>query len=116
MWFRFKKKFIYAGRGLGYVFKRESSFKQELFIAGGAIIVGWYLSFSKAEWLILILTIAVVLSAEVFNTILERLLDLIEPRLSIHIALLKDLLAAAVLLLCLAALVIGLLLIWSHIS
>jgi undecaprenol kinase len=116
MWFNLKKKFIYAGRGLGYVFKRELSFKQELLIVLLAVIVGWYFNFTIVEWAILILTIAVVLSAEVFNTVLERLLDLIEPRLSIHVALLKDLLAAAVLLLCLAAVMIGLLLIWSHLS
>lgn len=66
--------------------------------------------FDEADWVALLLVSAVVLSAEVFNTVVERLLDLVEPRLSIHVALLKDLLALAVLVVSLAAFVIGLVL------
>jgi len=112
--FTYWNKFRYAWRGLSYVFRRERSFRLELAVALLAVLMGWRLNFSLQAWALLALTCAVVLAAEVVNTALERLLDLVEPRLSLHIAFLKDLLAAAVLLLALGSLVVGWLLVVEH--
>ena len=106
----FTHKFLYACRGLAYVARRELSFRLELGLMFLVMLVAWYLEFSLIAWAVLVLTGAVVLAAEVFNTVLERLLDLVEPRLSLHVAFLKDLLAAAVFLLALGSLAVGVLL------
>ncbi len=100
-------KFTYALRGLAYVARRELSFRLELTVALVVLGGGWWFHLPPLGWAVLLLTIAAVLAAEVVNTVLERLLDLIEPRLSLHVALLKDMLAGALLLLGLAAVVIA---------
>ncbi|MFA4937023.1 MAG: diacylglycerol kinase [Patescibacteria group bacterium] len=106
----FLKKFIYAWRGLRYVFKRERNFQLELLLFIIAVIIGWWLNFSVWAWAMLIILAVLILYAEINNTITERILDLLEPRLSIHVAFLKDVQAGAVLLIALASLVVGVLL------
>jgi len=103
-------KLRYALRGLGYVVKRELSFRVELMAMAFVAVAAWYFDFSPLAWAILVLTSVVILAAEIFNTVLERLLDLVEPRLSLHIAFLKDLLAAAIFILAGGSLAVGALL------
>ena len=110
---RLHQKFVYASRGLAYIIRRELSFRVELVVAVVGCVVGWFWHLSSLAWGLLVLTVAVVLAAEVLNTVLERLLDLVEPRLSPPVALLKDLLAAVVFLVALASLAVGLSLLWS---
>jgi len=106
------KKFRFAQKGLVYIIRRERSFRWELVAGTVALFLAWYFSLSSLGWSILILVITLVLSAEVLNTVLERILDIIEPRLAVHVAVLKDLLASAVFILVLGALAIAVLL-WS---
>jgi len=110
---RVQRKFSYAWRGLTYILRRELSFRLELGAVGLGVLAGWLVHFSALAWGLFVLTAAVVLAFEIANTVLERLLDLISPKLSVHVALLKDLLAAAVLLLVLAAAAIALALLYS---
>ncbi len=101
-------KFKYAGRGLGYIWRREKSFRWQVIIAILVQIVILFLQADIMVWALLTMISAIVLSAETFNTVLERLFDMIEPRLSSQVSLLKDLLAAAVLIIVLAAVIIAL--------
>jgi diacylglycerol kinase len=110
------QKFIYACRGLAYVARREQSFRLELVVALAALGFAWWFNFSALAWAVMLLTMGAVLAVEVVNTVLERLLDLIEPRLSLHVALLKDMLAGALFILVLAAAVIGWLLLSASVS
>lgn len=97
------KKFQYALIGLGYALRRETSF--QLQVAAGVLVIAAAAvrHLPPVRWAVVLIAISSVLAAEIFNTVLERLLDLTEPRLSPHVALLKDLLAAAVLIVSLAA-------------
>jgi len=110
----FYKKFNFARKGLVYIIRRERSFRWEITVGTAALFLAWYLGISLLGWAILILVITLVLSAEVLNTVLERILDIIEPRLAVHVAVLKDLLASAVFILALGALAIAILL-WSSV-
>ena len=107
-------KCIYAWRGLAYVTRREVSFRIELLVAVLALGAAWQFHFTALAWALLLLTIVVVLAAEIINTMLERLLDLIEPRLSLHISLFKDMLAGALFILAVVAGIIGWLLLHSQ--
>lgn len=100
---RYAKKFIYALAGLWYVLRRETSF--QLQAAAGLVVVAVAVAhrLPPVRWAVILLAIGAVLAAEIFNTALERLLDIVEPRMSQHVALLKDLLAAAVGVIALAA-------------
>lgn len=96
-------KVRYAARGLAYVTRRETSFRLQLLVAAAIVAYGWWRHLAPASWAVVCLAIGSVLAAEIFNTVLERMLDLIEPRLSKHVGTLKDLLAAAVLVVSLVA-------------
>ncbi|HBH16781.1 MAG TPA: diacylglycerol kinase [Candidatus Veblenbacteria bacterium] len=102
----FISKFKYAIKGLVYLWRREKSFRWQVVAAVLVQVVALGLRLEATIWALLTLTSAIVLCAEAFNTVLERLLDIVEPRLSTQVSLLKDLLAAAVLIVVLAALAV----------
>ena len=106
-------KFIYAGRGLIYAWRYELSFRLEVTATIFIILVGWLKHWPVVYWLVLVLTITLVLVAELINTVLEKLCDMVEPRLSVKVRLLKDVMAAVVGLTALAALTVGLILWYS---
>lgn len=59
------------------------------------------------EIILVVLLIMLVLIMELLNTAVERVMDLLKPRLHQYVLLIKDVMAGAVLLTSLAALVIG---------
>jgi len=86
----------------------QHSFLLMILITLLVLFLAWFLKISFLEWLIVILLIGLILSLEVFNTVLEKLLDFIEPNHSPRVKEIKDLIAAAVLVICLISLVLGL--------
>ncbi|MFH1867102.1 MAG: diacylglycerol kinase [Patescibacteria group bacterium] len=108
------KNFKFAWHGLVYIFKREKNFKIELILFVLAVLVAWWLEFSIMAWALLILLAVLVIILEINNTIIERILDMVEPRLSGQVGLIKDIQAAIVLMMAAAAFLVGLLLIIEH--
>ena len=97
----------YAMKGLWIAFKEEHNFRFELMAALIAVALGWYLKISPLEWLFIVVAIGLVLTAEVFNTALEELCDMLRQTHDPHVAKIKDLSAAAVFLVAITALIIG---------
>lgn len=104
---RLFSKFKYAGFGIGYLWRHESSFRWQLLIALVVQLIVLVWRPDTLVWALVTFVSAVVLSAEAFNTTLEKLLDIVEPRLLNQVAILKNLLAAAVLLVALGAAMVG---------
>lgn len=104
-----KRSFKFAADGLLYAFKTQRNLRIHLFIALLIIIAGVFLQISYLEFSILILTIAVVISMELFNTAIEAGIDLVSPDNQPLAKIAKDLGAAAVLMFALASIIIGLL-------
>ncbi|PIR78109.1 MAG: hypothetical protein COU28_03390 [Candidatus Magasanikbacteria bacterium CG10_big_fil_rev_8_21_14_0_10_36_16] len=104
---KLKKSFIYAMKGLVYTFKREQNFRLEVVIAVVVIFAMFFLGLRSSEKIIVLLLITFILTLEMFNTIIERFLDLLKPRLDSQVKLLKDIMAGVVFLASLGALVIG---------
>lgn len=104
----------YAFIGLKLVWKEEINFKIEIVCAILAIVLGLSLHLSSFEYALLFVVISSVLAAETFNTALEELCDKFQPTQDPHVAKIKDLSAAAVLLSSTGALIIGLLLFIPH--
>ena len=101
--------FGHAFRGLAYVLKTQQNAWIHSFIALAVIVVGLWLRLTPSDWAILILTIAIVFTAEFINTAIEAVVDLAMP---VHHPLAKvgkDVGAGAVLVAALAAIIIGLL-------
>ena len=111
---KFFKSFHHAFRGLKYVLKNEQNFQLEVLI--GIFIVVLMVIFDIRDWqkVILFLVIFSVLVIELINTILERVVDILKPRVHPYAQLIKDMMAAAVLLASIAAIVIGSIIFWPY--
>ncbi len=101
-------KFKYASRGLKYLWQHEISFRWQLMIALVIQLIALIIKLDIVIWGLATFISAVVLCAEAFNTSIEKLLDVVEPRLSPQIEILKNILSAAVLVVTIGALIIGL--------
>lgn len=104
----------YAFIGLKLVWKEEINFKIEIVCAIFVIALGVSLHLSSLELALLGIVISSVLAAETFNTALEELCDKFQPTHDPHIAKIKDLAAAAVLITSIGALIIGFLVFIPH--
>ena len=101
------KSFGYAVSGLRAVVKSEQNFRVHLVSAVLAIALGLGLGISGAEWGLVIACIAAVMGAEAMNTAIEKLCDVVSPQYHDKIKTVKDLAAAAVLIISAGALVTG---------
>jgi diacylglycerol kinase len=101
------KSFSYALRGLQHTLVHEQNFRIELFCAFVTIGCAFVFSISKLEWFIVIINIAAVLTAELFNTAIENLCNMIHKTTHPVIKIVKDVSAAAVVITALCALVCG---------
>ncbi|MFA5188454.1 MAG: diacylglycerol kinase [Patescibacteria group bacterium] len=106
---RLLKSFKYALAGLGKVFWEEQNFRLDLIIALIIILLAIYLEIAAWEFIILILIISLVLILEIINSIIERLLDLLKPRIHQYVKDIKDMTAAVVFVGALASVLIGIL-------
>lgn len=102
------KSFGYALNGLREVVKSEMNMRIHLLAAFVVIIMGLVYSINWVEWMFVIICIVLVLSAEIANTIVERYLDTFYPEFNPKVGIIKDMAAAAVLILALGSLIVGL--------
>ncbi len=99
-----------AYRGLLDVIRTQRNFRIHLVIAALALLLAVWLRLPHQEWPCLIISIGTVLSAEVFNTSAEVLVDLASPENHPLAKREKDVAAGAVLLAAVFAVIVGLLL------
>ena len=101
------KSFACAFEGIKQLIKTEQHAQIHCIVAGVAILLAIWLDISNTEWAILTLTIAAVISAEGFNSAIERLADAVTLERHPLIGTAKDLAAGAVLTTAIASIVIG---------
>ncbi|MDB5024335.1 MAG: diacylglycerol kinase family protein [Mucilaginibacter sp.] len=105
---KFIRGFGHALNGIWHASVTQLNFRVHLVAALVTLYAGYTLHISTGEWLWIILCIAMVLIAELFNTALEFLTDLVSPEYNKKAGLVKDMSAGAVLITAVCALVIGL--------
>ncbi|HLC95664.1 MAG TPA: diacylglycerol kinase [Patescibacteria group bacterium] len=105
---QFVRSFVYALKGIYFAVRNEKNFQIEIIIGGCAVVLALLLSLSGLEQGLIILSVALVLTLELANTALERVIDILKPRVHPYARIIKDMMAGAVLLASLAALAIGL--------
>ena len=110
----FFRSFRYALKGLRHAFRCEQSFRVELSIAFLVVALMLLLRVNRFEAIVLTLVIANVLVLELLNTVLEQFIDALKPRIHYFVGLMKDLMAAAVLVAALAAIAVGLAVFLPH--
>jgi len=104
------KSFEFALSGLRGILLQERNFKIQLVIGIFAVILGFVLNLSLAEWLDLVIVISLVLVFELINTAIEEIVDLISPQLQDKAKIAKDVAAGTVLVAALGSVVVGALL------
>ena len=100
--------FKFAFAGIRDLFKTEPNAIIHLIAAVLAVSMGLFFSISKTEWCFVIFSIALVFSAEAFNTAIEHLTNLVSPDYHELAGKTKDAAAAAVLLVAVGAAIVGL--------
>lgn len=100
--------FYYAFRGIITAIKEERNMKIHVSIATLVVILGLLLPLSKIEWFSIIIIISLVISAEIFNTAIETVVNLVSPKYNEFAKKAKDLSAGAVLVLAICSVIIGL--------
>jgi len=103
MWDSFKA----ACEGLWIVLRTERNAGIIAVIGIGVLTAGFILEVSKIEFMFLLIMVTFVFLCEVFNTLAESILDMIQPETDPHVKILKDISSAAVLLASLSSLAIG---------
>ncbi len=109
---KFLKSFVYAFKGFRQLLF-ERNFKLHLVSMVLVILSTFIFQYNFTEWMILISCIVMVLAAEGFNTAIEKLVDLVSPDHNEQAGKVKDMSAAAVLIVSIGSLVVMLLMIYK---
>jgi len=104
---RFTKSFRYAFEGIHYVFRNDQNLLTHFIVGFLVISTSVFLHVTPFEMGILGLTIMMVISAEMVNSAIEKMVDLITKEHREEAKIAKDVAAGMVLLTALAAFIIG---------
>ncbi|MDO8584216.1 MAG: diacylglycerol kinase [bacterium] len=110
----FLRSFGHAFRGFAFAFRMERNFRVQVAVGACVLAAALLLPFAPWERVILFAMIMAVLVLELLNTGMERLIDLLKPRLDDYVKDVKDVMAAAVLLASVFAVMIGVVIVWPH--
>ena len=101
--------FVHAFRGWWYVIRTQHNAWLHATVTTIVILLAWWLHLPARDWAVLLLTIALVWTAEFINTALEAVVDLASPQQHPLAKVGKDVGAAAVLIAALTSILVGLL-------
>lgn len=99
--------FRFAFNGLSQFFRTERNGRIQGIIAILVIIAGFIFHLSKVEWLAVLLCIALVLGLEMVNSAIEKLCNLVTTNYHPEIKIIKDVSAAAVLIISIISVIIA---------
>jgi diacylglycerol kinase len=111
---RLLKSFTYSFKGLQKVVREEQNIKIQLIIGTIIVLLGIFLQISASEWIPLILSMAMVILAEVLNSAVERVADVLKPRINEYVREIKDIMAGAVMITAITSIIIGILVFLPH--
>lgn len=101
--------FFHAVDGVKEALKTERSMRIHVAMASLVVVFGFLLGISLFEWIVCVTLFGLVTGAELLNTAIENTVDICCPNLDPRAKRVKDVAAAAVLTVSLAAGVVGLL-------
>ncbi|MEK7596431.1 MAG: diacylglycerol kinase [Patescibacteria group bacterium] len=111
---KIKDSFKFAFNGLKETLIFERNF--QIMLAAALLMAGavFYFDATRTEKAVIFTAIFAVLTLELVNTAIERILDFLEPNHHEQVRIIKDLMAAVVLVACFGAIIIGLIVFWPH--
>jgi len=98
-----------AFRGLGQAFVRERNMRIHTATAVLCILLGVVCCLDPISWAVVFVAIGLVVVAELLNTAIERVMDMINPEYSRKAGAVKDIAAGAVLVAAIVAAILGIL-------
>lgn len=99
--------FVCAARGIKEAIKTEANLKFDILFAIIIIACGFFFKINMVEWIVCILSIGVMLFAEIMNTAVEATVDLVTRENNKQAKKAKDISAGAVLVFAIVSAVIG---------
>ncbi|CAD7812405.1 Undecaprenol kinase [Chryseobacterium aquaeductus] len=109
------KSFLNALRGVFMMLKSERNFQLEFLAFLINLFLIFYLKLSNLDTVLVLIVSLGVLSAEIFNTAIEKICDIIQPEFDKRIGFIKDIAAGAVTLIAIASVIIGIFVYWKYI-
>ncbi len=107
--FYWLRKFYYAFYGFYIAFREEKSMLIHTIVSILVLVFSAAIKLNIAQWPIIILTIALVVSLELINTAIENIVDIISFKYNLNAKKVKDISAAATMATALASISISLL-------
>lgn len=95
-------------RGALLLVRTEASIKVQVFLAIVMTAMGFYFEISNTEWMLQTFAIGMVMGIEGLNTAVEKICDYVQPEFDPKIGFIKDISAGGVMLVSIAASIIGL--------
>ena len=105
----FRKSFLFAIQGFRTAVVTERNIKVMLGVGAAAVVAGVVVGLDALSWAIVLLCCAVVIMAELFNTAIETVVDLVSPEFHPLAGRAKDIAAAAVWFLSFVVAIVGVL-------
>lgn len=105
--------FKYAITGIKSAVKNEQNLRIHFLAASIVLVLAFLLEIPKIEFIILILLISLVIIAELFNSVVEYIVDLVTSEFHPLAKLAKDVAAGAVLFTAIVAVIIGILIFYQ---
>jgi diacylglycerol kinase len=104
---RLKNSFLDASKGLRYVFLGEQNFRIQVFFAILAIIIMFLFNIKTSEKIIVLMLITLILILELVNTVVEKFINLLKPRMELQAGIIKDIMAGAVFIASFGSVIVG---------
>ncbi len=104
----FFRSFKYALEGLKQVMEQQN-FRFDLMMAFIVIVAGVFTGISRIEWMVLVIVMGLMLSLEMMNTAIEKVVDLASQEIHPLAKAAKDIAAGAVLVFACVSVIIGIL-------
>ena len=111
---RIIKSFQYAFKGLVKTYKEEQNLKIQSIAGLGALVLAFIFKIERLEWAFLIFVIGLVILMELANSAVERVTDVLKPRINGYVKEIKDIMAAAVMIASIIAVIIGIMIFWPY--
>ena len=104
---KFVESFKLASKGVVYLFLYHRNMRVIFILGVLALTFGFFLGLKGIELAVLCITVTLVFTAEIFNTAVELMMDMLTQEYRVKIRLVKDIAAAVVLLASLNSIAVG---------
>lgn len=108
--------FKHAWDGIWYAVTTQPNFQVHLIAAFAVVFSARHFEVTKMEWIVLLLAIALVLIAEMLNTAIESVTDILILEFNKHAKIAKDVAAGMVLLAVVLSIIVGLVIFLPYVS